>query len=124
MAIRRPPLPGDDSAEQARFEVAQRPGDEGELVLVARGAWDFTAEQTPRRGLVQQVEHTVELYPAVRVVVLDMTRVSVVDSSGLSILILVARYLRTTGAVLRVRPDDHLRWRLGVTGLDRLVEVV
>ncbi|MFI8194821.1 STAS domain-containing protein [Streptomyces sp. NPDC085946] len=57
-----------------------------------------------------------------RYLVLDTSPVTYMDSSGIAALLTLWRRLeKTEGALLLAVPDDHLRWRMGILGLDSVM---
>lgn len=111
----------EELAESASVEVKRADGDE--LLLVGRGAWDFSHLHGPRRNLVEVIERAVDARPGLRQLHLDLTQVSILDSSGLSVLVLLHRRLVAHDAALRVAATDRVRRRLALTGVDRLFAV-
>ena len=85
----------------------------GQAVVTVRGELDlFTA---PR--LHEALEEAGEL--GARRLVVDLARVSFIDSSALGVLIAVGRKLRAAeGSLDLVCQDDHVRRVLELTGLD------
>src|SRR6478752_1554996 len=56
-------------------------------------------------------------------VVVDLTRVGFIDSTGLSVLVDGARHARARERTFGVVADGHLRELLRITGLDTVMEV-
>src|SRR6478609_4361828 len=60
---------------------------------------------------------------AANAVVVDLTKVGFIDSTGLSVLVDGARQARTHGQAFGVVADGHLRELLRITGLDTVMDV-
>ncbi|MEW2289578.1 STAS domain-containing protein [Streptomyces sp. NPDC047841] len=59
-----------------------------------------------------------------RYLVLDSSSVTSLDSSGITVLLAFWQPLREAGGALCVAvPDEHLRWRLGILGLDTVLVI-
>ncbi|MEW2291053.1 STAS domain-containing protein [Streptomyces sp. NPDC047841] len=59
-----------------------------------------------------------------RYLVLDTSSVTNLDSSGITVLLAIWQGLREAGGALLVAvPDEHLRWRLGILGLDTVLVI-
>ncbi|MGW2035938.1 STAS domain-containing protein [Streptomyces sp. NPDC001811] len=57
-----------------------------------------------------------------RYLVLDSSSVTILDSSGITVLLAFWQRLQEAGgALLMAVPDEHLRWRLGILGLDTVL---
>ncbi|MER5297675.1 STAS domain-containing protein [Streptomyces pharetrae] len=59
-----------------------------------------------------------------RYLVLDSSPVTFMDSSGITVLLAFRQRLEETGGALIVAvPDQHLRWRLRIFGLDTVLDI-
>jgi anti-sigma B factor antagonist len=59
-----------------------------------------------------------------RYLVLDSSPVAYLDSSGITVLVGFWQHLRNAGGALVLAvSDEHLRWRLGVLGLDSAMTI-
>jgi len=94
-----------------------RLGDGAEVVQVA-GELDLCSTHTFKEHLASAVDSDAA------VVVVDLTEISFIDSTGLSLLAVQARRAALGGPVLAVVcPDGRVRKLLTMTGLDQVVPV-
>jgi anti-anti-sigma factor len=117
------PIDGDPSKpsrtmERQDFHIECVRPCEDTVVLRAAGEIDLSGSVPFREQIGREVDG-----PDARIV-LDMTPVSFIDSSGLSVLVVTARRLFLQGRELViVCPDERIRRVLSTAGLDRLVAV-
>ena len=89
----------------------------GSLTLALMGELDLSSAPTLRACLEQ-------LDPGVEEIVVDLTDVSFMDSTGLALLVSTEHTLTTRGGRLTVRrPSGAVRRVLMVSGVDQLVSV-
>lgn len=100
------------------FETeTRRLGEEQALVAVA-GEIDMFTSPGLRRDLFAEIERG-----ATRVVV-DLSDVTLLDSTALGVLVAALRRLRASdGTLVLVVTDDHVRKVLRITGLEKLFPV-
>ena len=100
------------------FETETRRVGEDESVVAAAGELDVFTSPRLRRDLFAEIENG-----ATRVVV-DLSDVTLLDSTALGVLVAALRRLRATdGTLVLVVTDDHVRKVLRITGLEKLFPV-
>jgi anti-anti-sigma factor len=88
-----------------------------DAVLAVHGEIDLTS-----CGQLREHIDAVDL-DATHNVVVDLTRVGFIDSTGLSVLVGAARRARENGRGFGVVAEGHLRELLHITGLDTVMDV-
>jgi len=86
-------------------------------VVAAQGEIDLTSCETLRRALDAADD------AATSGTVVDLTAVSFIDSTGLSVLVDGARHARGSSREFGVVAGGHLRELLRITGLDTVMDV-
>lgn len=89
----------------------------GDAVVSVDGEIDLTSCDQLRERI-----EAVDLRDA-RDMVIDLTRVAFIDSTGLSVLVATARRVQDDGHGFGVVADGHLRELLRITGLDTVMTV-
>lgn len=89
----------------------------GDAVVSVGGEIDLTS-----CGRLRESIEAIDLTDA-RNVVIDLTRVGFIDSTGLSVLVSAARRAQDDGHGFGVVADGHLRELLRITGLDTVMTV-
>jgi anti-sigma B factor antagonist len=87
-------------------------------VVEVRGVWDMAADPQLRRSLQQVID------AGARRVVVDLTHVRLLDSSGLGTLVFMFKVLREDGGSLCLAaPQPLVRSVLSITSVDRAITV-
>jgi anti-sigma B factor antagonist len=104
--------------DDASFEVTESEPN-GVPVLNARGEIDVATAPEFHEALAEMISHTPQL------VIVNLTDVSFIDSTGLGVLVGALRDVRTTGGDLRlVVTQPQIIKLLELTGLDNVFEIV
>jgi anti-sigma B factor antagonist len=113
------PDTGADRPDPGAVEVAVRSSVPGAAVVEVRGDLDAGAVDRLRAGVDEAVAG------GARTVVLDLTRVVLLASAGMTLLLDLDRRLRDAGQVLLLAAGSArtVRRPLAVTGLDRVLSV-
>lgn len=79
-------------------------------------------DTTTKDGLTQQVKQIISQQATL--VLLDLSRVEFVDSSGLGAIVAALKSLRSGGGELALcQPSDQVKTLLEITGLDRIIKI-
>ncbi|GAA3449433.1 STAS domain-containing protein [Dactylosporangium matsuzakiense] len=103
--------------DEAIWELEAR-RHEGRVHLVLTGELDLDSAPSLLTAVVQELE------AGVREVVVDLTHLSFIDSSGLGTLVGCWRRAKNAGATLVVaNPNEDVRVTLEITGLDQILPI-
>ncbi len=107
------------SRESEGFQIETQPLQTGDGVLVAvRGEIDFNRSPELHEALLELIQHKP------RRLVLDLSGVSYIDSSGVGTLVDAQRRLsRAGGKVVLAGLQDRVRGVLEITGLDQFFTI-
>jgi anti-sigma B factor antagonist len=98
-------------------DIVVEPRDNGVAVVRFTGRLDFVLAPTARERLAQSIAS------GYRQLVIDLSGVDFVDSSGLGVLIDGTRKTRDAGGDLYIAdPHDQVRLLMALTGLERIIQ--
>ena len=109
-----------DWAAQASddFRIRRTTLEDGAIVVAAAGELDLCSSQTLREHLTAAADS------GAASIVVDLSELSLIDSTGLGVLALLARRLTLESVDLAiVCPECRTRGLLAMTGLDRFIPV-
>ncbi len=93
--------------------------DGSRCVVELRGELDLSTSEALRAELLQVIED------GCRTLVLDMSGVALIDSTGLGVLVgILKRVLQHDGEMVLQSPTRGARKVFGITGLDRVFDIV
>jgi anti-sigma B factor antagonist len=112
------PLPGDIRGEDGEFHVGTQRVSPDMLIVEPRGQADIHTAPALREALSEAIES------GGKVVVVDLSGVTFVDSMTLGVLLGAVKRLRQRGGELRIIVDDpHVRRVFEITLLDRVFDL-